>query len=51
MAEGEFPNQASYSSELVSGKGMRNDSHSTMGAPVVEKSNREPDEIISVSGH
>lgn len=51
MTEGEFPNQASYSSELVSGKGMWNDEYSAMGALVVEKVNREPDEIVSVSGH
>jgi len=51
MTGGEFPNQASDSRELISGEGMRNDEHSTMGALVIEKSNREPNEILPVSGH
>ena len=51
MTGGEFPNQAGYSRELISGEGMRNDERSTMGALVIEKSNREPNEIIPVSGH
>jgi hypothetical protein len=51
MTEGEFPNKASYPRELISGEGMRTDEHSTMGALVIEKSNREPNEIIPVSGH
>jgi hypothetical protein len=48
---GEFLDQAGYSRELVSGEGMVNDEDSTMGALVIEKSNREPNEIIPVSGH
>jgi len=51
MTRGEFPNQAGDSRELISGEGMGNDEHSTMGALVIEKSNREPNEIIPVSGH
>jgi hypothetical protein len=51
MAGGECAHQARYSRELISWEGMRNDEHSTMGALVIEKSNREPDEIIPVSGH
>ncbi len=51
MTGGEFPNQACYSRELIPGEGMRDDEHSTVGAPVIEKSNREPNEIIPVSGH
>jgi hypothetical protein len=51
MTGGEFPNQAGYSRKLISGEGMRNDEDSAMGALVIEKSNREPDEIIPVSGH
>ena len=51
MTGGEFPSQACYSRELISREGMRNDEHSTVGALVIEKSNREPDEIIPVSGH
>jgi hypothetical protein len=51
MAGREFPNQASYSRELISRNSMRNDEHSTMGTPVIEEPNREPDEIIPVSGH
>jgi len=51
MAGGEFPNQAGYSRKLISGEGIRNDEHSAVGASVIEESNREPDEIIPVSGH
>jgi len=51
MAGGEFPNQAGYSRKLISGEGIRNDEHSAVGASIVEESNREPDEIIPVSGH
>ena len=51
MTGGEFLNQVGYSRELISGEGMRNDEHSIMGALVIEKSNREPNEIIPVSGH
>ena len=51
MTGGEFPNQAGYSRELISGEGIRNDEHSAMVASVIEESNREPDEIIPVSGH
>ncbi len=51
MAGGEFPNQASYSRELISGEGMGNDEHSRVGALVIEKSNREPNEIVPVLGH
>ena len=40
-----------YSGKLISGEGMRNDEHSTMGPLVIEKSNREPNKIIPVSGH
>jgi hypothetical protein len=51
MVGGEFPNQAGYSRELISREGIRNDEHSTMGALVVEESNRELNEIVPVSGH
>ena len=51
MTGGEFPNQAGYSRKLITGEGIRNDQHSTMGTLLIEKSNREPDEIIPVSGH
>jgi len=51
MTGGEFLDQAGYSRELISGEGIRNDQHSTVGALVIEESNREPDEIIPVSGH
>jgi len=51
MKGGEFLNQAGDSRELISWEGIRNDEHSTVGALVVEESNREPDEIIPVSGH
>jgi hypothetical protein len=50
MAGGKLFNQAGYSRELISGEGVRDDEHSTMGTLVVEESNREPDEIIPVSG-
>jgi len=40
MTEGEFLNQVGYSKELISGEGIRNDEHSTMGALVIEESNR-----------
>jgi len=48
---GEFFNQAGDSGELIPWEGIRNDEHSAMGTLVVEESNREPDKIISVSGH
>jgi len=51
MTGGEFLNQVGYSRELVTGEGVRNDDHSTMGALVIEESNREPNKIIPVSGH
>jgi len=51
MTGGEFLNQAGYSRELVPREGVRNDEDSTVGALVVEESNREPNEIIPVSGH
>jgi hypothetical protein len=51
MAEGEFPNQAGYSRELISGEGVRDDEDSAVGALIIEESNRESDEIIPVSGH
>ena len=51
MAGGECSNQPRYSRKLISGEGMRNDEHSTMGPLVIEESNREPNEIIPVSGH
>ena len=51
MAGGEFPNQTGYSRELISGEGVRNDEDSAVEALVVEESNREPDEIVPVSGH
>jgi hypothetical protein len=51
MTGGEFLNQAGYSRELVPRERVRNDEDSTVGALVVEKSYREPDEIIPVSGH
>jgi len=51
MMEGEFLNQAGYSGKLVTGEGIRNNEHSTMGALVIEESNRELNEIIPVSGH
>ena len=51
MTGGEFPDQAAYSRELISGEGMGNDEDSTMATLVIEKSNREPNEIIPVSGH
>ena len=47
----EFLKQAGYSRKLVSREGVRNNEHSTMGALVVEESDRELDEIIPVSGH
>ena len=42
MTGGEFLNQAGYSRELISGEGIGNDQHSTMGALVIEESNRHP---------
>ncbi len=48
---GEFLNQVGYSRELISGEGIRNDEHSTMGAVVIEESNRKPNKIIPISGH
>jgi len=51
MAGGECFDQSRYSGKLISGEGMRNDEHSTMGPLVIEKSNREPNKIIPVSGH
>ena len=51
MTGGEFPDQAAYSRELISGEGMRKDEHSTMGALVIEKSNREPNEIVPILSH
>jgi len=47
----EFLKQAGYSRKLVPREGVRNNEHSTMGALVVEESDRELDEIIPVSGH
>ncbi len=51
MVGGEFFNQAGDSGELIPWKGIRNDQHSAMGTLVIEESNREPDEIVPVSGH
>jgi hypothetical protein len=51
MARGEFFNQGGDSGELIPWEGIRYDEHSAMGALVVEESNREPDEIVPVSGH
>ena len=51
MTGGEFLNQVGYSRELISGEGVRNDEHPTMGALVIEESNRELNEIITISGH
>jgi len=51
MAGGEFFNQAGDSSKLISGQGVRDDEDPAVRALVVEESNREPDEIIPVSGH
>ena len=51
MTGGEFLNQAGDSRKLISGEGVRDDEDSAVGALVVEESNREPDEIIPVSGH
>jgi len=51
MTGGEFLDQAGYSRELVSWEGIRNDEQSTMGALVIEESNRKPDKIIPVSGY
>ncbi len=51
MAGGEFLNQAGYSRKLVPRESVGNDEHSTMGALVIEESNREPNKIIPVSGH
>ncbi len=51
MTGGEFLNQAGYSRELVPREGVRNDEHPTMGALVIEESNRELNEIIPISGH
>ena len=51
MTGGEFPDQAGDSSKLISGEGVRDDEDSAVGALVVEESNREPDEIVPVSGH
>ena len=51
MKGGEFLDQAGYSRELISWEGIRNDEHSTMGALVIEESNRKPDKIGPVSGH
>jgi hypothetical protein len=51
MTGGEFLDQAGYSRKLVSWDSVGNDKHSAMGTLVIEESNREPDEIIPVSGH
>jgi len=51
MTGGEFLNQAGYSGKLVPRESVRNDEHSTMGALVIEESNRELNEIIPISGH
>src|SRR4030065_606222 len=51
MTGGEFLNQVGYSRELISGEGIRNNEHSTMGALVIEESNREPNKIVPISGH
>jgi hypothetical protein len=51
MVGREFLNQFGYSRELVPREGIRNDQHSTVGALVIEESNREPNEIIPVSCH
>ncbi len=50
MAGGEFFNQAGDSGELIAGDDIRNDKNSMVGTLVVEESNREPDEIVPVSG-
>ena len=51
MTGGEFLDQAGYSGKLVPGKSIGKNEHSIMRALVIEESNREPDEIIPVSGH
>ncbi len=51
MTGGEFLNQAGYSKELVPREGVRNDEDSAVGAAVVEEPNREPNEVVPVSGH
>ena len=48
MTGGEFFDQAGYSRKLVPGESVGNDEHPTMGALVIEESNREPDKIIPV---
>jgi hypothetical protein len=40
MTGGKFLNQAGYSSKLISREGVRDDEDSTVGALVVEESNR-----------
>ena len=44
-------NQPGYSGELVTGEGTRNNENPLMGTLVIEKLNRESDEIVSISGH
>ena len=51
MVGGEFLNQAGYSRKLVPRDSVRNDQHSPMGALVIKKLNRKPNEIIPISGH
>ena len=51
MAGGKFFNQTGDSSELVSREGVTDYEDPAVRALVVEESNREPDEIIPVSGH
>jgi len=51
MAGGECSKQPRYSRELISGEGMRDDEHSIMRPLVIEKSNRDPNKLIPISGH
>ena len=51
MAGEECSKQTRYSRKPISGKDMRNDEHAAMGPLVIEKSNREPNEIIPAPGH
>ncbi len=51
MTGGDFLDQAGYSRKLVPRESVGNDERSTMGAVVIEESNREPDKIIPVSRH
>ena len=47
----EYFDKSGYSGELVTREGIRNDEDSPMGTLIVEKLDRELDEIVSISGH